>query len=164
MRFRGVATHAQDIWRNQPAFGPSVIRACSLSVRPDLCVLTVAADRAAEVWIEFPWHLPQCYGWHAGLPPCPPRLTDMKVNFRPQPEGVLMSATGLRDYVRDLLFLAGLRAPAQQEPAATCPVLFQQGTRDLDVVPVEASFTPLQALLASRLHHRLTHLFGAFLC
>ena len=128
-----VATEAQDIYFSAPSLNMGHIRDCRLKSCDDGFTFVVPPEYAVEWFLQAPSHLLECLGWSmvtagGGVP----AAGELLYHLRPSVEYPGLSRDALPGYLRDLLFLAQVRAHSDAAIGdLKGPFLLQVGTRTL---------------------------------
>ena len=122
-----VATDAEDLFFAAPSLSRVQVGAASLKGGPEFFCVEVQAEHAVAWWLQFPSHLLECLGWQCNASDMPQSPQDLfRLHCTPAVATATLPLDKLRPYLRDLLFLAQLKAKTQST-AALCdtPLLLQ---------------------------------------
>ena len=91
-----IVPDSEKIWSTEPAWNLQILQDCSFSTHGAEGGLLVLPDSAIHVWLEFPWHLLEGYGWNVRLPPHPSAQVSLQVTLVPRRQGALLPLPALR--------------------------------------------------------------------
>ena len=135
-----VATYADHIHCHRPALTPAQVEACRACTKDDGLLLCIDPDCAFEWAMQAPFHLLECLGWSLSAVASPaPEDPTFYLEAQPCAEGACAAIDTIRQYLRDLLFLAQF---VDAPPAQVGPFVLQVGTRTLRVAKLPADLTP----------------------
>ncbi|OLP95288.1 hypothetical protein AK812_SmicGene22606 [Symbiodinium microadriaticum] len=128
-----VATDADDLYFAAPSFSRVQVGASSLKGGPETFCIEVQAEHAVAWWLQFPAHLLECLGWQcvaSDMPKSPHGC--FQLHCTPAAATASLPLDQLRPYLRDVLFLAQLKARAADATALSDdPLLLQVVARTL---------------------------------
>ncbi|CAE7631381.1 unnamed protein product [Symbiodinium sp. CCMP2456] len=109
-----VAGSAADIFYPRPCLDSSHVQACKVEEVPPRLLVKVPEACALDWWVQLPHHLLECLGWMAETddPTVAPGAT-MQIALQPALPTPLVTPSGLKLYLRELLFQSQLLSLAK---------------------------------------------------
>eukprot|EP00439_Symbiodinium_sp_Y106_P054822 s1792_g7.t1 len=145
-----VASDADHIYCHAPVFTAHQVEACGVSDHQLGLLLCIQPDCACEWAVRAPYHLFECVGWSLSaiaaaeteVGPGPSALDCRALHLLAAPlaEGPVASASTVRVYLRDLLYLAQLRLVTDGPQEG--PFVLQVQNRTLLRTNLPAALTP----------------------